>query len=65
MSSWQEIAKDELEDLKSKNRALYGFMGTDIYYSLSEVQQDLLKTQLEIMRAYECILVLRLKDGKA
>ena len=65
MSSWQERVQFELNELKQRIESLYNFLGTDGFYKLSENHQEMLKTQLEIMRAYASILTLRLKDGKA
>lgn len=59
LEPWQRRVCDELGELQDKVDKLTTFCASDSFDSLDVVQQGLLMTQLNVMRAYQGVLALR------
>ena len=58
--NWQQRVRDEHHDLVQRKNSLGAFIRGDKFESLSETQQQMLKSQLYLMGEYGDILVLRI-----
>ena len=60
MSDFKTRLHDEKAELSTKIEKLSSFIDGDIFKTLDSHNQDLLKTQLHIMRSYENVLTIRI-----
>ena len=58
--NWQQRVRDEHHDLVQRKNSLGAFIRGDKFESLSDDQQQMLKSQLYLMGEYGDILVLRI-----
>lgn len=56
VKDYQQRVIDEVEELDEKIEKLDAFTGTDNFYSLPSVEQELLCKQLQHMRDYSSVL---------
>ena len=59
----QQRVVDELNELTTKRKALYSFIGgesNDLFSELSQNEKNLLVLQSEIMKQYQMILTMRI-----
>ena len=61
MQEHEKRVVTEKEELTKKLLALLGFVETDTFKSLEEEDRELLLEQLELMKQYEVILVVRIE----
>ncbi|MBL4623367.1 MAG: hypothetical protein JKY89_13310 [Immundisolibacteraceae bacterium] len=61
MQEHEKRVVTEKEELTKKLLALLGFVETDTFKSLEQEDRELLLEQLELMKQYEVILVVRIE----
>ena len=56
LPDYQQRVVDEKNELDEKFAKLCAFHGTDMFNTLSQEEQDLLRKQADVMAEYTCIL---------